>query len=170
VTVAVGFANVSASYGAREALSGVTAAFAAGAVTGIVGPNGAGKTTLFRTALGLMPLAGGAIHVLTNRWRSGRERTCARHVYLPQGADTLARHAPTGLARLPAAPRRVCGVRPSRLAIDEALTLRRGPIRGPADWTNCRPESARFCTALATAAPVLAGRPAAYLDPSHQLD
>ncbi len=88
MTAAVEFANVSASYGAREVLSGVTAAFAAGAVTGIVGPNGAGKTTLFRAALGLMPLAGGSIHVLDKplaQWsREGLARTLA---YLPQGSD-----------------------------------------------------------------------------------
>jgi len=46
--VSVVFENVGARYGGRSALSGVSAAFAPGKVTGIVGPNGAGKTTLLR--------------------------------------------------------------------------------------------------------------------------
>jgi len=177
VTVAVGFANVSASYGAREVLSNVTTAFASGAVTGIVGPNGAGKTTLFRTALSLMRLAGGSIHVLDKplaQWsREGLARTIA---YLPQGSDA---HWPmkarqlVSLGRLPHRAAFAALAPVDAIAIDEALSR--------CDAQQCAErrmdelsagERARvlFARALATSAPVLlADEPAAYLDPSHQL-
>jgi iron complex transport system ATP-binding protein len=177
VTVAVGFANVSASYGAREALSGVTAAFAAGAVTGIVGPNGAGKTTLFRTALGLMPLAGGAIHVLDKplaQW--SREGLARAMSYLPQGADAhwpVSARQLVSLGRLPHRGAFAALSAVDALAIDEALTrCDAGQFADRRMDELSAGERARvlFARALATAAPVLlADEPAAYLDPSHQL-
>jgi len=50
--------NVKVSYGAFEALKGVTVAMEGGAV-GFLGPNGAGKSTLIKAILGLMPLTSG---------------------------------------------------------------------------------------------------------------
>ena len=40
--------NLSAYYGSREAVAGVTMSFAANAVTALMGPSGCGKTTLLR--------------------------------------------------------------------------------------------------------------------------
>ena len=40
--------NVSAYYGAREAVADVSMPFAANAVTALMGPSGCGKTTLLR--------------------------------------------------------------------------------------------------------------------------
>jgi ABC-2 type transport system ATP-binding protein len=55
----VEFRDLTVSYGAVQALSGVSGAFPAGA-TGLLGPNGAGKTTLLKTLLGfLSPDRGG---------------------------------------------------------------------------------------------------------------
>jgi iron complex transport system ATP-binding protein len=177
VKAAVGFANVSASYGARDVLSGVTTGFAAGAVTGIVGPNGAGKTTLFRAALGLMPLAGGAIHVLDKplaQWsRDGLARTLA---YLPQDSDAHWPVRARQLVSLGRLPHRAAfaGLAPAdATAIDDALTrcdARQFAERRMDELSAGERARVLFARALATAAPVLlADEPAAYLDPSHQL-
>ena len=78
---AVRFEAVSASYGTRRVLDGVSAQFAPGAVTGIVGPNGAGKTTLLKLALGLKATDGGVVRVLDKplaQWsRDGLARTAS---------------------------------------------------------------------------------------------
>ncbi len=53
--------NLSAGYGARKVLSGLTLPpIATGQVTALVGPNGAGKTTLLRALAGLVPASGAA--------------------------------------------------------------------------------------------------------------
>jgi len=61
VSGAISFENVSAAYGARQVLNGVTCGFSRGAVTGIVGPNGAGKTTLFNVITGALRAEEGEI-------------------------------------------------------------------------------------------------------------
>ena len=53
--------NISASYGAIQALDGVSLRVEAGQFIAIVGPNGAGKTTLFRTISGQVVPTGGRI-------------------------------------------------------------------------------------------------------------
>jgi ABC-2 type transport system ATP-binding protein len=45
--------NLSKSYGQKEVLSGINAAFSRGKIYGVVGSNGAGKTTLFKCLGGL---------------------------------------------------------------------------------------------------------------------
>lgn len=57
--------NVSKSYGAREALCGVSLALSAPR-TAVLGPNGAGKSTLLKIILGLMVPDEGAVH-----WAAG---------------------------------------------------------------------------------------------------
>ena len=61
---AIEFRGVSLSLGAREILSHVDIAIAAGEFVGMLGPNGAGKTTLMRAVLGLVPAHRGSISVL----------------------------------------------------------------------------------------------------------
>ncbi|KKD05073.1 anchored repeat-type ABC transporter ATP-binding subunit [Streptomyces sp. WM6386] len=49
--------------GGRLALEDASLAVETGELVGLIGPNGAGKTTLLRAALGLVPLASGAVSV-----------------------------------------------------------------------------------------------------------
>ena len=177
MSAAVRFDGVSAAYGARTVLAGVDAAFAAGAVTGIVGPNGAGKTTLLRVSLGLMAASAGQVKVLDRplaQWsRSGLARTLA---YLPQGSDAhwplLAREL-VALGRLPhRAPFSPVTAADAR-AVDAALArCDASGFAGRRMDELSAGERARvlFARALATEAQVLlADEPAAYLDPAHQL-
>jgi zinc/manganese transport system ATP-binding protein len=61
---ALGFAGVTIRLGGREILRDASFSVEAGEFIGMLGANGAGKTTLMRAALGLVPLAAGAITVL----------------------------------------------------------------------------------------------------------
>ena len=63
MTTGVVWDDVSANYGDREVLRGVSLHGAPGRLLGIVGANGAGKTTLFRLACGLMRPSRGRVAV-----------------------------------------------------------------------------------------------------------
>jgi zinc/manganese transport system ATP-binding protein len=58
------FDQVSIALGGRIILAAVSFAIEDGEFIGVLGANGAGKTTLMRAALGLAPIAGGAVSVL----------------------------------------------------------------------------------------------------------
>jgi iron complex transport system ATP-binding protein len=166
----IAFEAVSASYPGRFVLHGVTARLEAGKVTGIVGPNGAGKTTLLRTALGIVPLSGGAVRVQDRPLKQWSREALARAVaYLPQGGEArwpLEARELVALGRLPHNDR-------DARAIDGALA--RADANGFAARRSdelSAGERARvlLARALATEAPVLlADEPAAFLDPAHQL-
>jgi energy-coupling factor transport system ATP-binding protein len=55
--------GVSAAYDGRTVLHDVRAALGAREIVAVLGPNGSGKTTLFKTAIGLVPPAGGEVLV-----------------------------------------------------------------------------------------------------------
>ncbi len=64
--------DLSKSYGAKPALSGVNLRVPAGSLFGFLGPNGAGKTTTIRILLGLLRASGGAAEVLgRDAWGQG---------------------------------------------------------------------------------------------------
>jgi zinc/manganese transport system ATP-binding protein len=77
---ALAFENVTIRLGGREILSAANFDIEDGEFVGMLGANGSGKTTLIRAALGLLPLAGGAIRALDEPLRRGN----AKIGYMPQ--------------------------------------------------------------------------------------
>jgi iron complex transport system ATP-binding protein len=174
---ALAFDGVTIRYGARVALAGVTAAFVAGKVTGIVGPNGAGKTTLLRAAIGLLPLAAGSIRHLNKPLGDWPREALARSLaYLPQGGQArwpMTAREVVMLGRLPHRPALAPPAPGDVAAVEEALTrcdaMQFAERRMDALSAG---ERARvlLARALATKARLLlADEPAAFLDPAHQL-
>ncbi|MDO5082797.1 MAG: ATP-binding cassette domain-containing protein [Arachnia propionica] len=81
---AVRLHGVSHSYGARDALHGISTTFRVG-VTGLLGPNGAGKTTLMKLVATAHPLQRGEITVGDVRLgRDTVDQVRSRIGYLPQ--------------------------------------------------------------------------------------
>ena len=62
-TTALALHSVSKSFGALQALDGVTLAVAAGERRALIGPNGAGKTTLFQIMSGLLSPTTGRVEL-----------------------------------------------------------------------------------------------------------
>lgn len=61
---AIQIESVYHSYGARQALCGISLAVRTGEIVGLLGPNGGGKTTLFKILSTLTPLSQGHISIL----------------------------------------------------------------------------------------------------------
>lgn len=81
--------DLSAGYGRRAVLEGVSLSLAPGRVTALLGPNGSGKSTLLKTILGLLPKLGGEI--LADGVPTGQmtPRQLARKItYLAQSRNT----------------------------------------------------------------------------------
>lgn len=77
--------NVTKSYGALEAVKGVSFSIKRGELFGLIGPNGAGKTTLFKMLLGLLRPTSGAIRVMgTDVSEVWSREVRARTGYLPE--------------------------------------------------------------------------------------
>jgi manganese/zinc/iron transport system ATP- binding protein len=74
------FHDVTVAYGRRPVLWNVDLEIADPCLFGIIGPNGAGKSTLLKAALGLVPLAGGAISFFGRPFAEVRGRVG----YVPQ--------------------------------------------------------------------------------------
>ena len=55
--------DLSAGYGGRDVIHGISLSFPPGRVLALLGPNGCGKSTLLRTALGLGPSSGGQVSI-----------------------------------------------------------------------------------------------------------
>ena len=71
---AVAVRDLRKSYGAVEAVRGISFAIHAGECFGLLGPNGAGKTTTVEILEGLLPPTSGEAEVLGRRWgRDDRE-------------------------------------------------------------------------------------------------
>ena len=63
VETVISVADLHRSYGAVEAVRGVTFSVARGEIFGLLGPNGAGKTTILETLEGLRPVQRGQVTV-----------------------------------------------------------------------------------------------------------
>jgi len=175
--VTIALENVGVSLGRRIVVSGVSAAFAPGTLTGIVGPNGAGKSTLARAMLALVPATGSICIDGIDAAAMQRADLARRIAYLPQG-QTL--HWPltverlVGLGRLPhLAPM-------SRIGEGDAAAIKRAMARADVlalrdriatELSGGERARALFARALAVEAPALiADEPLASLDPGHQID
>ncbi|MBQ3815618.1 MAG: ABC transporter ATP-binding protein, partial [Clostridia bacterium] len=55
--------NLSAGYGERTIVSGVSLSVAAGEILTLIGPNGSGKSTLLKTLCGQLPPLAGEITI-----------------------------------------------------------------------------------------------------------
>ena len=53
--------NISAGYGSKNVLNGVTVSIEKGKLTSIIGVNGCGKSTLLKAVIGILPLQSGEI-------------------------------------------------------------------------------------------------------------
>jgi manganese/iron transport system ATP-binding protein len=114
--------GLTAGYGDRAAIEGITFAVPPGQMVGVVGPNGAGKSTLFKAILGLIPVSRG--QVLLHDTDASNQR--AMMGYLPQ-LDAIQRTFPVSVSdvvMMGRYPRIGWGRRPravDRAAVQQAL-------------------------------------------------
>jgi zinc/manganese transport system ATP-binding protein len=83
---ALSFNKATIKLGRREILSAASFSVDEGEFVGMLGANGAGKTTMIRAALGLVPLAGGAITALGKPASRGNPAIG----YMPQNRGAIA--------------------------------------------------------------------------------
>lgn len=83
---ALAFDDVTIRLGRRDILTGASFSIREGEFVGMLGANGSGKTTLMRAALGLAPLAAGAIAVLGQPAQRGNDAVG----YMPQNRGAAA--------------------------------------------------------------------------------
>ena len=83
---ALAFDAVTIRLGRRDILSAASFSVQEGEFVGMLGANGAGKTTLMRAALGLVPIAGGAVTVLDRPVTRGNPAIG----YMPQNRAAIA--------------------------------------------------------------------------------
>ena len=81
--------NISAGYGSKTVLDGVSVSFDKGKLTSIIGANGCGKSTLMKTILGISSIFCGEIVVDGSNIRELSRNDIAKKVaYLAQGKNT----------------------------------------------------------------------------------
>lgn len=81
---------VTAGYGERDVLHGVTLDLPRGAVVAVLGENGAGKTTLLKILAGLLRARSGTVTLDGRPLDAVPRREAARRIgYLPQGFEPL---------------------------------------------------------------------------------
>lgn len=168
--------NLTAGYGEKEVLHGVSLDLPLGQVTAILGPNGCGKSTLLKSVVGLADVTGGDILVDSGSYVNLTPAQLARHVaYLPQGRRlpeiTVGRLVLHGRFPYLSYPRRY---RPADHAMARAAMEQVGiaeladePLRRLSGGTR---QKAYIAMALAQDTPtILLDEPTTYLDIAHQL-
>ena len=81
--------SISAGYGKKTVLDGVTASFEKGKLTSIIGVNGCGKSTLLKAALGILPISQGRIKIDGEDLLTiSRNEIAKKIAYLSQGKYT----------------------------------------------------------------------------------
>jgi iron complex transport system ATP-binding protein len=82
--------SLTAGYGARDVLAGITLAFGAGRISALLGENGAGKSTLLKALAGIVPARRGVVRFGGRALPDIPGREVARALgYLPQGFEPL---------------------------------------------------------------------------------
>lgn len=169
--------NLSAGYGAKDIISGVTASAKPGELIALIGPNGSGKSTLIKTLAGLLPSRSGEIMIgqtpLQDLDLLSRARTIA---YLAQDRLAQPDMKVAEIIELGRAPYRgrLGKISPDgQDAIERAIqTAQLTPYLTRAFGELSGGEQARVLLgrALAVDAPiVLADEPIAALDPYYQI-
>lgn len=173
----ISFDKLSAGYGSRDVLRGVSAKAEAGDFIALLGPNGSGKSTLLKTLTGIISPSLGHITMLDQDLSTLRLKTRARSIaYLAQSREAAPAMTVNDVVRLGRAPYR--GALGKISADGEAAITSALARTQSTDFANRRfdslsgGEQARvwLARALAVEAPVLlADEPIAALDPFYQL-
>ena len=169
--------NLSAGYGGRDVVHGVSLAFTPGRVLALLGPNGCGKSTLLRTALGLNPKSGGEVLMdgAPIEALSPRERAL-KAAYLSQSRSTpnITAYKMVLHGRFPhlSYPRRYR--KEDYEAVDRALRWADAADvarRSMGELSGGQRQKVYLAMALAQEAPtLLMDEPTTFLDVGHQLE
>ena len=169
--------DLTAGYGTRTVLEGISLDFHPGLWTAIVGPNGSGKSTLLHILAGLREPRGGAIFLQGRRLSAWLRRERARRLaWLAQmpGVTDLTATDVVALGRFAHS-----GWLAHRQAVDEAAMHRAMAATGSLSWAPRRlstlsggeRQRVHLARVLAVEAPVLLlDEPTSHLDPPHQED
>ncbi len=169
--------DLSAGYGGRDVIHGISLSFPPGRVLALLGPNGCGKSTLLRTALGLGPSSGGQVSIdgVPLEALSLRDRA-KKAAYLPQSRAvpniTARRMVLHGRFPHLSYPRRYR--QEDHAAVDRALELAdasRVAHRHMRELSGGQRQKVYLAMALAQDAPtILMDEPTTFLDIGHQLE
>ncbi len=171
------FGNLSAGYGSRDILHGVSAKAKSGEFIALLGPNGSGKSTLLKTLTGILTPSSGTIHINGENHKNLALKARARQIsYLAQSREAAPAMTVNDIVRLGRAPYRGAL---GKISADGEAAIHSALARTQStDFANRRfdslsgGEQARvlLARALAVGAPVLlADEPIAALDPFYQL-
>ena len=169
--------DLSAGYGGRDVVCGVTLDFPPGRVLALLGPNGCGKSTLLRAALGLLPRSGGQVLLDGAPLESlSPRRRALMAAYLPQSRPTpnITAYKMVLHGRFPhlSYPRRCRGE--DYEAADRALRWADAADVAPrpmGELSGGQRQKVYLAMALAQQAPtLLMDEPTTFLDVGHQLE
>ena len=169
--------DLSAGYGGRDVVRGVTLDFPPGRVLALLGPNGCGKSTLLRAALGLLPRSGGQVLLDGAPLESlSPRRRALMAAYLPQSrpTPTITAYKMVLHGRFPhlSYPRRCRGE--DYEAADRALRWADAADVAPrpmGELSGGQRQKVYLAMALAQQAPtLLMDEPTTFLDVGHQLE
>jgi iron complex transport system ATP-binding protein len=167
--------DLSAAYGSRTVLDGISLDIHAGSWTAVVGPNGSGKSTLLRTLAGLREPRTGTISLQGRSLSAWPRRERARRLaWLAQSssATDLTALEVVALGRFAHS-----GWLAHRQAVDDAAMHRAMVATGSLSWARRRlstlsggeRQRVHLARVLAAEAPVLLlDEPTTHLDPPHQ--
>lgn len=169
--------DLSAGYGGRDVIHGISLSFPPGQVLALLGPNGCGKSTLLRTALGLGPSSGGQVSIdgVPLEDLSLRDRA-KKAAYLPQSRAvpniTARRMVLHGRFPHLSYPRRYR--QEDHAAVDRALELADASgvaHRHMRELSGGQRQKVYLAMAMAQDAPtILMDEPTTFLDIGHQLE